>query len=180
MSNSQGFDEGLLAVALNSKTVKPMTSWPFRQFSISASEDVLSERASVLLSEGRKVMKTQIRRSAWAAAALIALLAFGDALLGFVLHLLFYVVEILELGLEHLLESLFHLEGHEAQMFTAWTGAAAFMALGGYVYVRVARSLRSRFQSWSSFFSWMKGKAEENWGVFSLLAGIILANFLLF
>lgn len=140
----------------------------------------MSEHASVALSEGQNVMKTQIRRSAWAAAALIALLVFGDAMLGLVLHLLFYVIEFLELGLEHLLEALFHLEGHEAQMFTAWIGAAAFLALGSYVYVWGARSLRSRFQSWSSFVSWMKSMGEENWGVLSVLAVIILTNFLLF
>jgi hypothetical protein len=155
--------------------------WPFQAIFIPQTRRMLmSEHASIALSEGQNMMKAQVRRTAWTAATLAVVLAFWDAILGFVLHLIFYVIEFLELGLEHFLEMLFHLERHEAQMFTAWIGAASFVALGGYVYVWVARSLQSRFQSWSSFFSWMKGKAQENWWVLSLLAAIVLGNFLLF
>lgn len=125
-------------------------------------------------------MKTQVKRTAGWGAGLIVLLFFWDTLLGGFMHLLLYLIEYLELGLEGLLELLFHLEPRDAQILTAWIGLAVFLTLGGYVYLWASRSLRSRFESWAYFFAWTKNKARANWLVLSVLAGVLLLNFLLF
>ncbi len=87
----------------------------------------------------------------------------GDAILGFTLHLLHVLIEILELGLEHLLESLFHLEGHDAQLCTAWIGLGAFMLLIFLVYRQVRRRLAEKFQSRGDFVQWTRDLALSHW-----------------
>ena len=140
----------------------------------------MSEPASVAVSEERSVMKNQVRRTAWWGGGFLLLLFFWDAILGGVLHLLLYLIEYLELGLEDTLELLFHLEVHDAQILTAWIGFAAFATLGGYLYLWASRSLRSRFQTWPAFFAWTKSKMQANWLVLSVLTAGLLAKFLLF
>lgn len=98
------------------------------------------------------------------------LVMFWDSLLGTVLHLLYYVVEILELSLENILEMLFHLENHDAQIATAWTGVTAFAILGMSLYALIKKVLNSRFDSWSGFELWLKSWARRHW-VSLLVAG---------
>jgi hypothetical protein len=93
----------------------------------------------------------------------VALWSFGDAVLGFSLHLLHIVIEVLELGLEHLLESLFHLEGHAAQMWTAWIGLTLLMALGLFSYRHARSVLAAHFPSWRHFGRSAKNWAREHW-----------------
>jgi hypothetical protein len=89
----------------------------------------------------------------------------GDALLGFSLHVLHIVIEILELGLEHLLESLFHLHGHTAQMWTAWIGLTLILTLCMFSYRQARRLLAAHFHSWQHFRQcarhWVTGHWEQ-------------------
>lgn len=87
----------------------------------------------------------------------------GDAILGFILHLLHVLVEILELGLEHLLESLFHLEGHDAQVWTAWIGLGAFSVLIYLGYREVRRRLAEKFRSRGDFVRWTRDLVMTHW-----------------
>ena len=81
------------------------------------------------------------RRPFWLRPQLIVpafLLVFwyvGDAILGFILHLIHIVIELGEMGVEHLLEALFHVEGHTAQMLTAWTGLFIFIAVAKVIQI---------------------------------------------
>lgn len=125
-------------------------------------------------------MKDQVKRTAWWGGGLILLLLFWDVILGAILHLFLYVIEYLELGLEGLLELLLHLEAHDAQILTAWTGFAAFVTLGGYLYLWASRSWRARFQTWRDFFAWTQDLGRANWLVLSVLAAVLLARLLLF
>ncbi len=129
---------------------------------------------------GGKAIRNQLVRFAWIGSGLFLLFMVWDTLIGFVLHLLFYVIEFLELWLEGSLELLFQMEGHEAQMFTAWIGLACFLVLGGYGYAMLKRSLRKRFRSWSSVQAWFGQQFRNNWVVFTLLAAGYLASLLLF
>ncbi len=81
-------------------------------------------------------------------ALVLVLWCYGDVLLGVALHALYLVIEILELGLEHLLEKLFQLHGHTAQMWTAWIGLGLLLTLGLYAYRRVRRVLTARCPAW--------------------------------
>ena len=100
---------------------------------------------------------------------LFMLFQFWDSLLGFILHALHILIEYLELALEHLLEILFHLEGHDGQMATAWIGSLLIIA---FLYRLITGSLgafRARFRSRGYFLSWVKVHALENWLFLSLL-----------
>lgn len=108
------------------------------------------------------------------------ILMFWDSLLDLLLHGLHIVIEFLELGLEEFLELAFHLEGHEAQMFTAWTGLAAFMGLGVFVYLKVVRLIRSRFRSWAYFRFGLVQWLRDNWLPLSFLSSVYLATLLFF
>jgi|LakMenEpi03Aug12_release.lakeMendotaPanAssembly.Ray.scaffolds.fasta_scaffold728025_2 hypothetical protein len=108
------------------------------------------------------------------------ILVFWDSLLDLLLHGLHIVIEFLELGLEELLEVMFHLEGHESQMFTAWTGLAAFMGLGAFVYVKLVRFVRSRFRSWAYCRFKLMQWVRESWLPLSIFTSAYLATLLFF
>ena len=110
----------------------------------------------------------------------LLLLLFWDSLLDLLLHGLHILIEFLEMGLEGLLEIVFHLEGHEAQMYTAWTGLVAFMGLGVFGYLRTVRFIRSRFRTWSYFRFGLTQWMRENWLLLSLLTSVYLATLLFF
>ena len=67
---------------------------------------------------------------------------FGGVILGTILHMLHILIEVLELALEHLLEALFHVEGHTAQMYTAWVGFTIFMMLAACIWCCARRAKR--------------------------------------
>jgi len=97
--------------------------------------------------------KDQKQLKTWASpplilSALVLVLWFSwRAILGFTLHVLLIVAEVLELSLDHLLENVLHLEGHSAQMYTAWIGVGAFIALTTYSYPHTRRSFFTNFQT---------------------------------
>ena len=95
----------------------------------------------------------------------LSLWHFGDVLLGTLLHALHVVIEVLEMGLEHLLEALFHLEGHDAQMATAWIGLALILTLIAFIGNRLRRAWRSRFQSWQHVFESAGHWARSHWNL---------------
>ena len=110
----------------------------------------------------------------------LLILLFWEPRLELLLHGLDIVVEFLELGVEDILELAFHLEGHAAQMFTAWTGLAAFTALAVFGYLWTSRFIRARFRSWSycrfRLMQWLR----ENWLPLTLLTSAYLATQFLF
>lgn len=110
----------------------------------------------------------------------LLILIFWAPLLELLLHGLDIVVEFLELGVEDLLEMAFHLEAHEAQMFTAWTGLAAFTVLAVFGYLRVSRFIRARFRSWSYCRFRLMQWSRENWLPLTLVTSVYLATQLLF
>jgi len=101
-------------------------------------------------------------------ALVLVLWFFGDAVLGVSLHLLHIVIEILELGLEHLLEKLFHLQGHAAQMWTAWIGFTLILLLCMFSYWHACNVLTAKFQSWDQFRRSARRWAREHWEQWSL------------
>lgn len=98
-------------------------------------------------------------------AGALGLWHFGDVLLGTLLHALHVVIEVLEMGLEHFLEALFHLEGHDAQMATAWIGLALILILVTYIGKRLRQAWRSRFPSWQQFFEAVGTWARSHWNL---------------
>lgn len=140
----------------------------------------MSKKSSVAVGEEDQSKHHRLKRFAGLAGGFIILMAFWDAISGFVLHMLFYALEFLELGWEYLLEMLFHLEPHEAQMYTAWTGLAVFLALGVYVYMRTAAYLRGRFHTWAEFWAWLHSRASENWSILTVFVAALAAKILLF
>lgn len=140
----------------------------------------MSKEAPVPVNETDRLTQHQFKRFAWLAGGLLLLAVFWDAISGFVLHMLFYALEFLELGVEYLLEMLFHLDPYEAQMFTAWIGLGAFLALGIFLYSRAAAYLRGRFHTWEGFWAWLKSKMMENWLFLALFWGVVTAKVLLF
>jgi hypothetical protein len=99
----------------------------------------------------------------------------GDVVLGFILHLIHIVIELGEMGVEHLLEAMFHVEGHTAQMLTAWTGLFIFIAVAKVSQIRLRRYFIARFQSWAYFKHWLKGLLWHYWDtlVISLLVWLV-------
>ena len=118
--------------------------------------------------------KTRARQKylIWTVAALIML--FWDDVLGITLHVLHILLEYLELVTEELLIHLFHLEEHEGQMYTAWPGLIAFLALSTWLYVTIRRKIRNTFRSWSYFRSWVKIHAIEHWMSLTTIAVLYL------
>ena len=98
-------------------------------------------------------------------AGALGLWHFGDVLLGTLLHALHVVIEVLEMGLEHLLEALFHLEGHDAQMAMAWIGLALILILVTYIGKRLRQAWRSHFPSWQQFFEAVGTWARSHWNL---------------
>ena len=113
-------------------------------------------------------------------ALVLVLWFFGDAVLGVFLHLLHIVIEILELGLEHLLESLFHLEGHAAQMWTAWIGFTLILMLCIFSYWHACNVLTAKFQSWNHCSRRARRWAREHWEQWSLPSLTLLLSVVLF
>ena len=99
----------------------------------------------------------------------------GDAILSFILHLIHIVIELGEMAVEHLIEALFHVEGHTAQMLTAWTGLFIFIAVAKVCQIRLRRYFIARFQSWAYFKHWLKGLLWHYWDtlVISLLVWLV-------
>lgn len=88
------------------------------------------------------------RKLAWFLCGLLAILLFGDTLLhwtGSVLHVL---LEVLELALEHFLESAFGVSGHTAQMLTAWIGFLVFLVLAIILFRQARKSVRKHAAAW--------------------------------
>ena len=110
----------------------------------------------------------------------LLILLFWEPLLELLLHGLDIVVEFLELGVEEILELAFHLEGHAAQMFTAWTGLAAFTAIAVFGYLWTSRFIRARFRSWSYCRFILMQWLRENWLPLTLLTSAYLATQFLF
>ena len=109
----------------------------------------------------------------WTLSAL--LLLFWDDVLSITLHVLHILLEYLELATEEILIHAFHLEEHEGQMFTAWLGLAAFIALTTWLYIAIRRKIRRTFRSWAYFRSWIKVHAREHWISLLLISFIYLA-----
>jgi hypothetical protein len=109
---------------------------------------------------------------------LYMLFQFWDSLLGVILHALHILIEYLELALEHLLEILFHLEGHDGQMATAWIGSLLIIAFLYRLITRTLRAFKARFRSRGYFFAWLKVHALENWLFLSLLFAACLGSVL--
>lgn len=107
---------------------------------------------------------------------LFMLFQIWDSLLGLILHALHILIEYLELALEHLLEILFHLEGHDGQMATAWIGSLLIIAFLYRLITRSLRALKARFRSRGYFFVWLKVHALENWVFLSLLFAACLGS----
>ena len=90
------------------------------------------------------------------------------------------MVEILELGLEYLLESLFHVEGHTAQMYTAWIGVSLLIALTFFAYRHTRRVLTSRFPTRDHFSTWSRQWAREHWFTLALPTLVLVLSVSLF
>ena len=86
-----------------------------------------------------------------------------QAILGFLLHALILLAEVLELLFDHLLEDVLRLEGHSAQMWTAWTGFLAFVTLGFLGYRAARRRLVAKFATWDKFIYCSGVWAREHW-----------------
>jgi hypothetical protein len=100
------------------------------------------------------------------------------AILGFILHALLIVAEVLELLLDYLLEHVLHLEGHSAQMYTAWIGLVALIALVAYCYTHARRYFFAHFQTGNQFALFLKGwvKAHGLTWALPLLVLIVAAS----
>ena len=109
---------------------------------------------------------------------LFMLFQFWDSLLDVTLHALHILIEYLELALEHLLEILFHLEGHDGQMATAWIGSILIIAFLYRLIARTLRAWKARFRSRGYFLAWVKVHALENWLFLSLLFAACLGSVL--
>jgi hypothetical protein len=72
----------------------------------------------------------------------IVMLLYGDVVLELVGTILHYIIEVLELSLEHLIHSMFHVSRHTAQILTAWTGLFIFLVLGWFIFRRAVNVLR--------------------------------------
>jgi hypothetical protein len=99
---------------------------------------------------------------------LVAVVAFGDtvlSILGTILHLigalLHYVVEVLELLLEHALESAFGLSGHKAQMATAWIGLAIFSVLAVFLLRWAVRAVRKYSVALKQYLSRLETELKD-------------------
>jgi len=102
-----------------------------------------------------------------------------QALLGFLLHALIILAEILELTFDHLLEDVLRLEGHSAQMYTAWTGVIAFVFLAVFGYRAARRRFIARFQTWDKFMFHGRSWARDHWLTLTMpLTVLLLLNVL--
>ena len=112
-------------------------------------------------SQAGKRSRQEKKATFW--ALLILALLFWDDVIGILLHTLDLALEYLELAVETLIEAVFHVESHEAQMYTAWTGLFAFTLLLTQSYLWIRRKIRRTFRSRAYFRSWLKIHLQENW-----------------
>ena len=126
--------------------------------------------------ESQQRLTVGLKRKILLWLGLFMLFQFWDSLLGVALHALHILIEYLELTLEHLLEILFHLEGHDGQMATAWIGSLLILALLYRSSTRALRAFKARFRSRGYFLAWLKVHAQENWLFLSLLFAACLGS----
>jgi hypothetical protein len=126
--------------------------------------------------ESQQRLTVGLKRKILLWLGLFMLFQFWDSLLGLALHALHILIEYLELTLEHLLEILFHLEGHDGQMATAWIGSLLILALLYRSSTRALRAFKARFRSRGYFLAWLKVHAQENWLFLSLLFAACLGS----
>lgn len=116
-------------------------------------------------------------KQAWLIASGFLLFALiGDSVIDITLHVLDILIEFLELGLEDALELLFDLEGHTAQMYTAWIGFTAFILLFMYLYHRITHTVRTKFRSWSYFRLWLGAWMREHWLLLAVCCSIYITS----
>jgi hypothetical protein len=122
---------------------------------------------------------SKMRRKAviWISIALVIL--FWDEVFEITVHVLHIIIEYLELAIEELILLIFHVEEHESQMFTAWIGLGAFIALGVIGYLKVVRFIHREFRSWGYFWIWIKVHFQENWIPVSLILLVYFASLFL-
>jgi hypothetical protein len=102
-------------------------------------------RVSVKLNNWLFWIKARLdERAVTLLAGVVVMLFLGDVVLGWIGTLLHYVIEVLELGLEHLIEAMFHVSQRAAQIVTAWTGLLIFLVLGWFVF----RKMRAFVRDW--------------------------------
>ena len=126
--------------------------------------------------ESQQRLTVGLKRKILLWLGLFMLFQFWDSLLGVALHALHILIEYLELTLEHLLEILFHLEGHDGQMATAWIGSLLIIAFLYRASTRALRAFKARFRSRGYFLAWLKVHAQENWLFLSLLFAACLGS----
>lgn len=126
--------------------------------------------------ESQQRLTVGLKRKILLWLGLFMLFQFWDSLLGVALHALHILIEYLELTLEHLLEILFHLEGHDGQMATAWIGSLLIIAFLYRSSTRALRAFKARFRSRGYFLAWLKVHAQENWLFLSLLFAACLGS----
>ena len=103
-----------------------------------------------------------------------------QAILGFLLHALILLAEVLELLFDHLLEDVLRLEGHSAQMWTAWTGFIAFVTLSVLGYRAARRRLVAKFQTWDKFVFCSGRWVREHWLTVAMPLAVFLVMILAF
>ena len=103
-----------------------------------------------------------------------------QAILGFLLHALILLAEVLELLFDHLLEDVLRLEGHSAQMWTAWTGFLAFVTLSVLGYRAARRRLIAKFQTWDKFMFCSRSWARENWLTLAMPLAVLVIVIVIF
>ena len=105
---------------------------------------------------------------------------FWQSLLPYALHIIIYILEILEWLVDEILEILFHLEGYTAQMFTAWIGLTAFIALCVWTYRTIRKRFKRRFHDWDGVGRWLRGWLHRHWESLALVISAFLAGTFLF
>jgi hypothetical protein len=103
--------------------------------------------------------KAALRVYVWVAA-----IVFGDTVLSIVGAILHYLIEVLEMLLEHALESAFGLSGHTAQMATAWIGFSILSVLAVFLLRRAVRTVRKHAVAMKGYFS----KIEEEFNAYRI------------
>lgn len=103
-----------------------------------------------------------------------------QAILGFLLHALILLAEVLELLFDHLLEDVLRLEGHSAQMWTAWTGFLVFVTLGFLGYRAARGRLVAKFQTWDKFMFCSGSWAKENWLTLAIPLAVLVMVIVMF
>ena len=114
-------------------------------------------------------------------AGIVVVLWFSwHVLLRFILHALLILAEVLELAIDHLLENVLHLEGHSAQMYTAWIGVLVFTALAVYGFRWTRNAWVRRFQTWENFVMESEGWGKSHWLTWSLPLIVLMVLVILF